>query len=128
MVNGNKVIICIFVIVMMMCLGVKYSYSHGKPSENEIKNIIILLEKHSNSLPMYIKNVKYNTFVITNSFFSTINGRYCVEVNLDIRYEGREGTLADFKPRNYKLINKRYSFVKKYNQWFGYEGWGPGED
>jgi hypothetical protein len=128
MVNRNKVLITIFAILMTMCLGLKYSYSEEKLSGKVIKDIILLLAKHDKLLPMYTKKVLYDQFIITNSFFSLKNGRYCIEVNSVISYEGRESTLAEFKHGYVKLINKRYSFSKKYNQWYGYDGWGPGED
>ncbi len=128
MVNSNKVIISIFVIMMITCLDIKYSCSQEKPSEKVIKDIIILLEKDSKLLPIYIKNVKYNAFDIIKEFISPQNGRYCVEVNFDISVEGRKSTLADFKEMNVRVINKKYSFVKKYNQWYGYRGWGSEDD
>ncbi len=128
MVNGNKVAIAFFIILMTMCLNITYSYSQEKPSEQVIKDLIILLEKDSNLLPLYLKNVQYNTFGIIQEFYSSQNGRYCIKINSDISFEGRKSTLARFEPRNVRLINKRYSFVKKHNQWIGYKGWGPGED
>ena len=128
MVKCNKVTIIIYLIMIVTCLSIKYSYSQEKPSDRAMKDIIFLLEKSVNSLPMYIKHVKINNFVITNSFISNINGRYCVEINLDISYMGRKRTIDDFEFRNEKLINKRYSFKKIDNQWYGWRGWGPGED
>lgn len=126
--NKKNVIMYMCVVMMVICFSVGYSYSQEKPSGKVLIDIMILLEKQSNSLPKYIKHMKLNSFVITNNFISSINGRYCVEANFDVSYEGRESTIAEFKQVNNKFINKRYSFVKKYNQWLGYKGWGPGEN
>jgi hypothetical protein len=127
MVNIKKVIMCVYIIIMGLSLSVLPSYSQHKPSDKTILDIIIITER-GNSLQKYMKNVKINTFVITNNFISTKNGRYCVEVNLDVSYEGRNKILDNYKFRNDKLNNKRYSFVNKHNLWYGYIGWGPGED
>jgi hypothetical protein len=112
---------------MGVSLSVLSSYSQQKPSDKLMLDIIIITER-GNLLQKYMKNVKINTFVISNNFFSTQNSRYCVEVNLDVNYEGRNKISDDYRLRNDKLINKRYSFEKKHNLWYGYIGWGPGED
>jgi hypothetical protein len=126
MVNGNRVIIYFLLIIIIMSFSIKCSYSQGKPSNKVIVDIIMIMER-GNSLKKYTKNMKINNFVVINDFISTNNNRYCVEVNLDVSYEGRESVLVDYKPINDKLINKRYSFEKKGNQWLGWKGWGPGE-
>ena len=104
------------VIMMAMCLYVGRSYSQEQPSEEVIKDIIFRIEiqKSGGLYPLKITNYQF-----TNEFISKRNGHYCVEVNYYI-----QSTSLDLTGM---VNNMRYSFEKKGNQWYGWEGWGPGE-
>ena len=126
MFNGKKVIISMFVIMMLICLCVNRSYSQEKPSEEVIKNIIaritLSIPQGSRTTGEYTK-INFVEFNITNSFISNKNYRYCIEVNYILEYNyGRFGRLSE-------TINVgHFSFEKKGNKWYGWEGWGPGEE
>ena len=126
MVNGKKVIISMFVIMMLIFLCVNRSYSQEKPTEEVMKNIIaritLFIPQGSRTTGEYT-NIKFVEFNITNSFISNKNNRYCIEVNYILEFNrGRFGSLSQSKNVGH------YSFEKKGNQWYGWEGWGPGEE
>lgn len=117
MFNGKKVIMSMFIIMMIIGFYVRCSYSQEKPSEELVKGIIFRIEiqKSGGLYPLKITN-----YQVTNEFISKHNGRYCVEVKYYI-----ESTSLDLTGM---VNNKRYSFEKNGNQWYGWEGWGPGEE
>ena len=114
--NGKKAIVSMLVIMMVMFFCVKYSYSQEKPSEEVMKKIIVKLEFGEDQFT----NLKFGEFTITNSFTSNKNNRYCIEVSYIVYYIHFIGN---------KMENdRRYSFEKKGNRWYGWVGWGPGEE
>ena len=114
--NGKKAIVSMLVIMMVMFFCVKYSYSQEKPSEEVMKKVIVKLEFGEDQLT----NLKFDEFIITNSFTSNKNNRYCIEVSYIVYYIHYIGNKME--------ENKRYSFEKKGNHWYGWEGWGPEEE
>lgn len=98
MFNGNKVLISLFVILMIMVFYNDRSYSQEKPSEKIIKQIII--NGYSRSIDSFTKNnpnikvsdLKFDSFKITNGFVSKTPGSagesapYNIEVNYKISY------------------------------------------
>ena len=126
MVNGKKVIISMFVIMMLICLCVKRSYSQGKPSEDVMENIIARITlgiPQGSRTTGEFTNINFVEFNITNSFISHKNNRYCIEVNYILEFNhGRFGRLSQSKNVGH------YSFEKKGNRWYGWEGWGLGEE
>ena len=121
MLIGKKCIMSLFVMMTVMCSFVSHSYSQEKPSEDVMKGIIVTLELHTDVI-QNITNINYIEFNITNSFTSNKNNRYCIEVNYILNYLW--GTGYENKTEN----NVRYSFEKKGNQWYGWKGWGWGEE
>ena len=120
MVNGKKVMMSMSVIMMLICLCVNCSYSQEKPSEEVIKNIIaritLSIPQGSRTTGEY-SQIDFVTFNITNSFISKKNNRYCIEVNYILEYNfGRFGRLSVTKNVEH------YSFEKKGNRWYGWEG------
>ncbi len=115
MFNGKKVIMSMVVIMMVMCFYVGHSYSQEKPSEEVMERIIVKLEFGEDQFT----RIKFDEFIISNSFTSKKNNRYCIEVSYIVYYIYSIGNKME--------ENKRYSFEKNGNQWYGWEGWGPGE-
>ena len=122
---GKKIIVSVVVIMMVMCLYVQYSYSEEKPSEEVMKGIIYKGGlPNFESLGQHYSNINFIEFNITNTFFSNKNNRYCIEVNYIISFFSTILGGLDKVIEN----NKRYSFEKKGNKWYGWKGWGPGEE
>ena len=114
MVNVRKVIMSMCVIMVVMCLCVGCSYSQDKPSEKEMQSLIMKINKDVfGSMEVKRRN---NQFI--NEFISKHNGRYCIEVAIDF---------VDLNNRQHHE-NIKYSFEKKGNRWYGWHGWGPGEE
>jgi hypothetical protein len=88
MVNARNVIMSFFVIMMAiyLCLGCS---SSERPSDEVMKNIIVLIEGIDNAK---LVNLKFDTFNITNSFLSKNKGSggettpFNIEVNYKIIY------------------------------------------
>ena len=116
MFNGKKVLVSMLVIMMVMCFCVKYSYSQEKPSEEVMEKIIVKIEFGEDQFT----KIHFDEFIISNSFTSNKNNRYCIEVNYIAYYIYYIGNRME--------ENKRYSFEKKGNLWYGWQGWGPGEE
>jgi hypothetical protein len=92
MVNGKKVTISIIAVMIALNFYVKYSYSQDKPSEEEIKGIIMTIELVNDINNKALSNLLFDTFQITNEFISKEKGGggesspYCIEVNYIIKY------------------------------------------
>jgi hypothetical protein len=128
MVNVKNIILSVIIIIMVISFSVKYSNSQEKPSDEVIKHIIINIEYFykNDKLKNQFKDINFKEFNITNSFISKQNGRYCISVDYNIIYkrllaESIPGT--SWKDENDKKVNRRYSFIKEGNKWYGWEGW-----
>jgi len=109
----------VFVIFLLMFFCAWF-YFPDKPSEEEIKEIIINLEYHSdNPVNLHIRNLLLNNFIISNNFISSKNSSYCVLVNYNL--------YCTWNNMNTKQVNEKYSFERKGIKWYGRKGWGPGE-
>jgi hypothetical protein len=106
MINGKKVIISMCVILMLMYISIGCS-SSNKPSEEEMKDIIIPIISSNPYILNTMKNIEFNIFKTTNDFFSKKNGRYCIQVDYNISYNFLG------KHDNIKNNDERYSFEKK---------------
>lgn len=150
-------------VIIIICVGCS---SSNKPSEEEMKNIILQLVISRTLLNNNIDNfetIKYDKFHITNEFVSKTPGGgeesspYCVEVDYIISWKIGEdnktkiknlqkiideypGLLSNKERLNEieqlkkmpdkELIkqeevgnNKRFSFEKKGDKWYGGQGW-----
>lgn len=126
MVNGNKVIMTMFSIMLVMCFCVGCS-SSNIPSEDEMKGIIMTIEMGHVLNDKRFK-LEFDSFKITNGFVSKNKGGggesspYCIEVNYKLK---NIFTDTDNIPKTQEIVedNKRYSFVKKGDKWYGSKGW-----
>jgi len=131
--NVRKIITSMCVVMIVMGLCVVSSYSQDKPSEEEMKDIILRFEtsnKILNEKDRY-RNIIFKNFDITNSFTSMKNGKYCITVNYIISfdyYASDNGSPMEWITVGRNNYNTRVSFEKKKGKWYGGEGWGPGED
>lgn len=95
MFNGNKVLISLFAILMIIGLYNDRAYSQEKPSEKIIKQSII--DGYSRSIDKFTKNnsnlkvsnLKFDSFKITNGFFSKKpkSGGESVPYNIEATYK-----------------------------------------
>ena len=121
MINGNKLLMSIFAIMMAMCFCVGCSSSQEKPSEDVMKNEILKTLPWANRA-----DVKYSIdkFKITNGFFSKEKGSggestpYCIEVNFKL------SMTSNIDVKDEQVINNRkYHFTKRGGKWYGGQGW-----
>jgi hypothetical protein len=132
----TKSIMCMCVVMVVISLCVSCSYSQDKPSNDEMISIIVSINKSKSPYPYFnFINIKPILFKITNSFTSSKNGRYCIEVDYKYSFDlfdgGNPDNPANKNPDNKNIsaegANERFSFEKKGNKWYGWGGWGPGE-
>jgi hypothetical protein len=123
--NVKKVIITMCVVLMVVGMCVSCSYSQDKPSEDDMKSILLsLVVSYYRGHPNAFSNIKYDIFQITHSFFkngSDGRDRYCVEITYDISYVSK----MSGKQTNEKTTGKveKFSFMKKGDDWYGKQGW-----
>jgi hypothetical protein len=98
MLNGNKVLMSLLVILMVVAFYIEPSYAQQKPSPQIIKqNIINGYSKSVNELikdnpNIKVSDLKFDSFKITNGFVSKTPGRngesapYNIEVDYKISY------------------------------------------
>ena len=131
--NIIKVIMRISVVMMVISFSVVLSYSQEKPSEYTMKGIIthnvnrvIGQNLGPDVFKVDIKNIVFNTFQITQSFFKKgSDGKdiYCVEINYEISYTLDEKVGNRSSSKSIKKEGEKYSFFKKSNDWYGRQGW-----
>ena len=98
--NTKKVIICMCAVMMVISLCIGCSFCQEKPSEEVMKTLIAKTWGHG-------KHTITN-FNIINSFYSNLNGSYCIDVKFTlVRYDNNKQQAGD-----------KYSFEKKGNQWY----------
>ena len=108
-------------IVMIICFCVGCSSFQEKPSEEMMKDLMMSLVLKDHQKVKY--SYKFDTFNITNSFFSKSKGSggestpYCIEGQFKLSWVFPDKQIGG------QVLSGKFSFIKKGNKWYVEQGW-----